>query len=109
MSYNIINTTGDESWIKLSGKLTVHDFLELQTLAKESLEQFGRFLALLELENFQGWSVDDEGWESTSFLKENDLLSKIAVVLGKPLRQINVQFFPPSQRSQAQAWLREPI
>ncbi len=42
--------------VKLSGKLTVHDFQLLQALARLSLEQFGQFRIVVELEDFQGWS-----------------------------------------------------
>jgi hypothetical protein len=119
MSYTLINKFDREVWVKLAGKLTVHDFEELQALAKLSLEQFGQFRALIELEAFQGWS-SEAGWEDTPFLEEKgDRMSKLAFVgddkwkteifmfTGKPMRQMAIEFFPQDQLDQAQAWLSE--
>lgn len=117
MSYNIIKVASDQSWIKLSGILTVQDFLQLQALGKESLERFGRFRVLIELENFQGWSREPE-WQNTSFLiEQGDQFSKFAFVgdmqwkneifmfTGQPFRAAAMEFFPPERLAEAQAWL----
>lgn len=119
MSYQLIKEFKHEVWVKLSGKLTVHDFQELQALAKLSLEQFGQFRALIELENFQGWSRE-AGWEDSPFLEENGArIFKLAFVgdekwkteifmfTGKPMRQMAIEFFPHDQFEQAQAWLSD--
>ena len=52
MSYQLINKFNRDNWVKLSGKLTVHDFQVLQALARLSLEQFGQFRVVVELEDF---------------------------------------------------------
>jgi len=122
MSYNIIQQSAEMSWVRLSGKLTVRDFLELQALTRESLAQFGRFLTLIELEDFQGWSKEPGGWEQTSMLMENkDLTSKIAFVgddkwkddvfmfTGKPMRITAIEFFPQDRIEEALSWLSETI
>jgi len=122
MSYNIIQQSAEMSWVRLSGKLTVRDFLELQALSRESLAQFGRFLALIELKDFQGWSKEPDGWGQTSILIENkDLTSKIAIVgddkwkddvfmfTGKPMRITAIEFFPPDRIEEALSWLSETI
>ena len=119
MSYQIIRKSERSNWAKLSGKLTVHDFQELQDLARSSLEQFGQFRALIQLEDFQGWS-NETGWENTSFLEENGTgISKLAFVgeekwkveilmfTGGPMRKTAIEFFPKDQIEQAQAWLTE--
>ena len=119
MSYQLIKEFNRNNWVKLIGKLTVSDFEELQSLARLSLEQFGQFLVLIELEDFQGWS-NESGWENTSFLEENgEGISKLAFVgdekwkdeiflfTGKPMRRIAIEFFPQDQFDQAQAWLSE--
>lgn len=120
MSYNIIEQTAEMNWIKLSGKLTVQDFLELQVLGRESLVQFGRFLALIELEAFQGWSKESAGWEQTSFLMVNEGQdSKIAFVgdekwkvdvfmfIGDSMSTTAMEFFPQDRIEQARVWLSE--
>ncbi len=119
MSYQLIKKFDRDNWIKLTGKLTVRDFQELQTLARLSLEQFGQVRILVELEDFQGWSKET-GWENTSFLEENDEgISKLAFVgdekwkveifmfTGKPMRHTAIEYFQQDQFDQAQAWLSE--
>ena len=119
MSYQLIKEFNRNNWVKLIGKLTVRDFQELQALARLSLEQFGRVLILVELEDFQGWSKET-GWENSFFLEENgEGISKLAFVgdekwkdeifmfTGKPMRHTAIEFFPQDQIDQAQAWLSE--
>jgi hypothetical protein len=119
MSYQLIKKNDQDTWIKLSGKLTVSDFQELQSLARLSLERFGQLRMLVELEDFQGWSKET-GWENSFFLEENgEGMSKLAFVgdekwkdeifmfTGKPMRQTAIEFFPQGQLDQAQAWLSE--
>ena len=117
MSYQLIKEFNRINWIKLIGKLTVSDFQQLQTLARLSLEQFGQFRVLIELEDFQGWSKET-GWENSFFLAEDgEGISRIAFVgdekwqvdifmfTGKPMRETEIEFFPQDQLDQALAWL----
>ncbi|MGR8932969.1 MAG: STAS/SEC14 domain-containing protein [Gammaproteobacteria bacterium] len=117
MSYTIISRTDEMSWVKFSGLLTVHDFLELQALGKKSLELFGCFRTLVELEDFHGWSKEP-GWENTAFLMDTGWRrTKIAFVgddkwrddmfmfTGKPFRSAAIEFFPTARLAEAQAWL----
>jgi hypothetical protein len=119
MAFQLINKSDRYYRVKLTGKLTVHDFHELQALARLSLEQSGQFRVLVELEDFQGWS-NESGWENTSFLEDDDDdHSKLAFIgdekwqddiflfTGKPMRQTAIEFFPEGQLDQAQAWLSE--
>ena len=119
MSYQLIKELNCEVWVKLIGKLTVSDFQELQALARSSLEQFGQFRALIELEDFQGWSKET-GWENSVFLEDHEgSLSRLAFVgdekwkvevfmfTGKPMREIAIEFFPKDQIDQAKAWLSD--
>lgn len=116
MPYSIIQKTAAENRLKLSGQLTVQDFLALQALAKENLERFGYFRALIELENFQGWSKE-AGWEQMAFLQGGDRNTRIAFVgdekwkddifmfIGKPMRDIAVEFFTTDELPLARTWL----
>ena len=119
MPYQLIKTLDSENWIKLSGKLTVHDFQELQALAKLSLERYGQVRMLVELEGFQGWSREP-GWENSFFLTEGeDRSSRLAFVgddnwkdqvfmfTGKPMRKTAIEFFAQDQLALAKAWLSE--
>ncbi|MEY3289727.1 MAG: hypothetical protein RLZZ419_1969 [Pseudomonadota bacterium] len=118
MTYQIIKECNHEVRVKLIGKLTVHDFQEIQARGKLSLEKFGQFRVLIELEDFEGWSKDTE-WENSLFLDEKSGvgMSKIAFVgdekwkteifmfTGQPMRLMAIEFFPQEQFDQAQAWL----
>ncbi|MFI3198611.1 MAG: STAS/SEC14 domain-containing protein [Methylococcaceae bacterium] len=119
MPYQLIKEFNPINSVKLVGKLTVLDFQELQALAKLSLEYFGQFRVLVDLEDFQGWSNETE-WEDSPFLEENGPgISKLAFVgdekwkveifmfTGAPMRQTTIQFFPQDQFEQAQVWLAE--
>lgn len=117
MTIRIIQSFGSEHRIKISDQLTVREFQKIQSLGELSLERFGKFGVLIELEGFQGWSKEPE-WENSFFLTERkDLPSKIAVVgdekwkddvflfIGKGMREAAIEFFPLSQLGSAKAWL----
>ena len=117
MSYQLIKEFNREVWIKLVGKLTVSDLQELQALARSSLVISGQFRALIELEDFQGWSKET-AWENSVFLEDHEgSLSKLVFVgdekwkvevfmfTGQPMREIAIEFFPKGQIDQAKAWL----
>ncbi|MGZ8238470.1 MAG: STAS/SEC14 domain-containing protein [Methylobacter sp.] len=117
MTYQLVRALDNESWIKLTGKLTVLEFEELQALARLSLERFGQVRLLVELVDFQGWSKES-GWEDSFFLAEDgDQISRFAFVgdekwkdevymfTGKPMRKTAIEFFPQNQLAQAKAWL----
>ncbi|MGR9085920.1 MAG: STAS/SEC14 domain-containing protein [Gammaproteobacteria bacterium] len=119
MAYQLIKSLCSENWIRLSDKLTVSEFQELQSLAKLSLERFGQFRALAELVDFQGWSREP-GWEDSFFLPEDgNRISKFAFVgdekwkddvflfMGKQMRKTAIEFFPREQLAKAKAWLSE--
>jgi hypothetical protein len=119
MPYRLIESLDSENWVKLSGRLTVHDFQELQALAKSSQERFGRIRILAELDEFEGWS-GERGWEDSFFLAENgDQASRFAIVgdekwkdevfmfTGKPMRKTAIEFFPQDRLPEAKAWLSE--
>jgi hypothetical protein len=117
MTVRFVHSHESEHWIKVSGQLTVGEFQKLQSLGELSLEWFGQFEVLIELEDFQGWSKES-GWENSFFLTEGiDPISKIAVVgdeqwkeevflfMGKGMRKAAIEFFPPYQLEAAKAWL----
>jgi hypothetical protein len=119
VTFRLIKSLDSEYWIKLSDKLTVSEFQKLQSMAKLSLELFGQFRGLIELENFQGWSREP-GWEDSFFLTEDgNQISKVVFVgdekwkdevfmfMGKQMRKTAIEFFPQNQLAEAKAWLSE--
>lgn len=119
MSYQLIQSLASEHWVSLTGRLTVSEFQALQALGTISLERFGQFRLLVELEDFQGWSRES-GWEDSYFLTEDTgRLSRLAFVgdekwkdevfmfVGKEMRSTGIEFFSQDQLAQAKAWLSE--
>lgn len=119
MTYRLINSLDSESWIKLSGQLTVGEFQQLQSLGASNLEKFGQFRVLIELARFQGWSREP-GWENSFMLTEDEnRISKVAFVgdekwkeevfmfTGKQMRKTAIEFFRQNQLAEAKAWLAE--
>ncbi len=117
MTFRLIKSLDSENWIKLSDKLTVSEFQKLQSLAQLSLEWFGQFRVLIELDGFEGWSREP-GWEDSFFLTEDgNGSSKVAFVgeekwkdevfmfMGKQMRKTAIEFFPQEQLAFAKAWL----
>lgn len=119
MTFQLVKTLDSENWIKLGDKLTVSEFQKLQSMAQLSLEWFGQFRVLIELDSFHGWSREPE-WEHSIFLMEDgNRISKIAIVgdekwkddvflfMGKQMRKTAIEFFPQYQLAKAKAWLCE--
>ena len=119
MTCRILNTLDSEHWVKVSDKLNVSEFQELQDLGRRSQDCFGRFRILIELDNFSGWSREP-GWENSFFLTEKESQSsKVAFVgdekwkdevlmfMGQPMLKTDIEFFPTDQLAQAKAWLCE--
>ena len=117
MSYTVEEQSNELAWVKISGRLTITDLLGLQVLAQETSATYGSTKALIELENFEGWS-HEEGWENTQFLPEQaNKRSRVAIVgddkwqddwmmfFGAPLRNTELKFFPQDQMHVARAWL----
>lgn len=117
MSYSIVEQNNELAWVKISGRLTITDLLGLQVLAQEIASENGDSLALIELDNFEGWS-HESGWENTRFLPEQaGKNSRVAIVgddkwkddwlmfFGVPLRNTEIKFFPSDQTHVARAWL----
>ncbi|MEC4748110.1 STAS/SEC14 domain-containing protein [Methylomicrobium sp. Wu6] len=121
MTIRLIKTLDSENWIKVSDKLTVSEFQKLQSMGELSLEWFGQFRVLIELEDFQGWSREP-GWVDSFFVTEDGKrISKVAFVgdekwkdevfmfMGKQMRKTAIEFFPKVQLAEAKAWLCEDI
>jgi Protein of unknown function (DUF3478). len=117
MSFTIVEQNNALAWVKISGRLSITDLLGLQVLAQEMGETYGSAKALIELDNFEGWS-HEEGWENTRFLPDQvDSRFCLAIVgddkwrddwmmfFAVPLRNTEVKFFPPDHMHVARAWL----
>jgi len=103
--------------IKVSGLVTPEDMRQLQEATVAVIKRYDKAKVLVVLEAFQGWQKTD-AWEDTSFIGEYDKkIEKIAVTgdlkwrdevfafMGKPFRSASIEFFGPSQESEARSWL----
>ena len=121
MSAEIVNTADRILTLKVAGKLTQPEFAAAQKQVAEILQQQGKMSLLVLTEEFQGWERGG-AWGDLSFQMENDsLIEKLAIVgekqwedltllfASKGLRKFPVEYFQPTQLSQARAWLgRQP-
>ena len=103
--------------IKVSGLVTPEDMRQLQEATVAVIKRYDKAKVLVVLEAFQGWQKTD-AWEDTSFIGEYDKkIEKIAITgdlkwrdevfafMGKPFRSASIEFFSPSQESEARSWL----
>ena len=103
--------------IRLSSLATLEDMKQWQEAIVAVIKRYGNARVLVALEAFQGWEKTD-AWEDISFIAEYDKkIEKLAVIgdlkwrddvsafIGKPFRSASIEFFNPSQESEARTWL----
>ena len=116
MGARIVDVVGDLVTCKFWGTLTQ---LELATIQRETsaiIESKDSIGLLVIVEDFQGWERGE--WEDFSFQDENDpKIARMALVgeqrwedlaeafVGKGLRAFPIEYFQPSELSQALRWL----
>jgi hypothetical protein len=104
--------------IRVSSLVTREDMKQWQEAIVAVIKRYDKAKALVILEVFQGWEKTD-AWEDISFIAEYDKkMEKIAVIgdlkwrddvfafMGKPFRSASIEFFKPSQESEARTWLK---
>lgn len=119
MSAGIVSTSNGMITVKISGKLRQPELAAMEKTAVEIFRQQGKMRILILAEDFQGWEQGGD-WGDLSFMRENDQhMEKIAIVgdrkwkdlalifTGKNYRECPVEYFPPEEVFQAQAWLME--
>ena len=103
--------------LKISHLMTAEDMKQCQEAVLTASKLSNKLKGLIVLEEFQGWEKS-KAWEDISFFVENEKkIEKIAVVgdlkwrddifafLGGPFRSASIEFFNPSQESEARSWL----
>ena len=101
----------------VSNLITREDVTHCQEAVAAAIKRYGNIKVLVVLDAFQGWEKSD-AWGDVSFFTEYNMkIEKIAVVgelkwrdemfafLGGPLRSGSIEFFNPSQESEARIWL----
>jgi hypothetical protein len=103
--------------IRIYSLVTLDDMKQGQEAIVAAIKHYGKARVLVVLEAFQGWEKSD-AWEDISFITEYDKkIEKLAVIgdlkwrddvyafMGKPFRSASIEFFNPSQESEARTWL----
>jgi hypothetical protein len=101
----------------VSNLMTRKDVNHCQETVVTAIKRYGNIKVLMVLDAFQGWETSDE-WKDFLFYAEyEDKIKKIAVLgdlkwkedmfsfLSGPFRSGLIEFFNPSQKSEARTWL----
>ena len=106
--------------VRVSGLLRKSEFDNVRAVAAREIESRGAIKLLFTLEKFEGWERSP-GWGDLDFYASHGgKIDRIAIVgeekwrdeslmfAGAGLRKADVEYFLPSQQSQARAWLAKP-
>ena len=117
MSAEIISNTDGILTIKVTGLFTYPEQIALQKASIDNIPEQGKISILYILEDFQGWSKDDN-WSDISFQEKSDpYIKKMAIVgeekwqdlilmsVGFGFRSCPIEYFQPDEMDQAKAWL----
>jgi hypothetical protein len=117
VAFTIIDSSGHNVSVKITGELSVAEVGQIQAVALEAIKRCGKIKGLAIFENFRGWKREGN-WGDVTFLIEHDKdIDKIAVVgdekwkdpiyafLAKGFRQATVEYFLPAELTKAHQWL----
>jgi hypothetical protein len=106
--------------IKLSGKLTKHDYEQFVPETERRIKQHGKLRMLVEMHDFHGWELGAL-WEDIKFdVKHFAHIERLALVgekkweagmaaFCKPFTMATVRYFDAADHDGAVAWLHEGI
>ena len=117
MGIDILGTSGGVITVRMTGELKKAEFDLIQSMAPEAIKRWGKIRVLLIVEDFQGWERG-ANWGDTSFIQTHGHeIEKIAAVgdeawrdsfyafMGKGFRSTAIEYFTPTERDKAEAWL----
>ena len=118
MSVMVHRESCDLLVIRVSGVLTMSEWLSAQQDVAKLMPEQGTISLLIVTDDFDGWGPGD--WQDTSFQRQHDRrISRMAIVsprqwedlallfVGQGLRKFEIEYFPPSQIAQARQWLAQ--
>lgn len=119
MAFHVLESSDGRVTLKVTAELKKTELDQIQALALEAIRKWGKNRALVILEDFRGWERG-ANWGDITFLdRHGAAIEKMAVVgdekwrdlalafMGKGLRPTVIEYFSPSARNRAQAWLGE--
>jgi hypothetical protein len=116
MSAEIVNISPNILTLKVSGKLTQSEFAAAQYQAADILRKGGKKHMLVIAHDFHGWGKGDWG-DLSGQAALDPFIDRIAIVCerkwkdevllfaGKGIRRVAIEYFPPADLANAQAWL----
>jgi hypothetical protein len=117
MAIHIETETNGLLNVRISNLMTGEDMIQCQEAIVSAIKLYGTIKGLMILDAFKGWEKSDV-WKDVSFFSEYEKkIEKIAVIgdlkwrddvyafLGGPFRSASIEFFNPSQESEARTWL----
>ena len=119
MPFEILELSNSVMTVKVMSRLKKSELDRLQAVALEPIKRWGKIRVLIIFDNFRGWELDPD-WDDITFMSEwGREIEKIAIVgeekwrdlayafTGKGFRPTAIEYFSPSERDQAVAWLEE--
>ena len=119
MPFEILELSNSVMTVKVMSRLKKSELDRIQAVALEAIKRWGKIRALIILDNFRGWETSPD-WGDVTFMSEHSKeIEKIAIVgeeiwkdqayafTGKGFRPTAIEYFSPSERDQAVAWLEE--
>ena len=117
MSAEIVENTKEVLTIKISGKLRQSELARTQKSAAELLKKGGGSRVLVLAERFEGWEKGDDWGDLSGQEQLDEQIERMAIVgekrwegvallfTGKGVRQVEIEYFPPTELSKARGWL----
>jgi hypothetical protein len=119
MAMSIDRGADDVLTVKVSGRLTVAEWRAVQEAAAGWIGESDDSISMLVIvENFSGWDRSEQ-WNDMSFQSRFDRqIDRLAIIgekkwedlvlmfVGKGLRRIEIEYFPPAEIERAKAWLK---
>jgi hypothetical protein len=118
MSASITNNLGKVLTVKVSGRLTQPELVSAQKEALRILQKEGNKRLLIMVEDFEGWGKGYWG-DISGQISMEPFIERMAVVgdkkweglallfLGKGIRRLAIEYFPPSDLAKAQEWVTQ--
>lgn len=118
MSATITNNRGKVLTVKVGGRLTQPELASAQKLALGIFQKEGAKRLLIVVEDFEGWGKGYWG-DMSGQVSIEPFIERMAVVgdkkweglallfVGKGIRRLNIEYFPPSELAKAQEWVAQ--
>jgi len=110
------DTKGRRVYLRAKGRLTAADYKKLTPRLEETLNEYGRIRLYIDMEAFEGWSLEAV-WDDFTFgLKHWNDFERIALIGNKHWEEVSVKmmdrmmagearYFDVKKKGEARAWI----